>query len=117
MSALKMGRAPVVLAEHKNHARLFAERLGCFTCNVLLLTSGLGCVGAVKSQSVSRQFPGPGNGFRPQPAAISARDSTTRRRAARCRCNAVEGFMMSYIKTCPGWGLPYLKPMPGSAFV
>ncbi len=42
MSALESGRSPIVLTERKSHARQFAERLGPFTRNVLLLTGGMG---------------------------------------------------------------------------
>ena len=42
MSALESGRSPIVLTERKGHARQFAERLGPFTRNVLLLTGGMG---------------------------------------------------------------------------
>ena len=42
MSALELGRSPIVLTERKSHARQLAERLGRFTRNVLLLTGGMG---------------------------------------------------------------------------
>lgn len=42
VSALKMGRSPIVLTERKSHARLLAEKLGRIANNVLLLTGGMG---------------------------------------------------------------------------
>ena len=42
LTALEAGRSPVVLTERKDHAQRFAERLGRFARNVILLRGGMG---------------------------------------------------------------------------
>ncbi len=42
LTALEAGRSPILLTERKEHARYFAERLGSFARNVLLLQGGMG---------------------------------------------------------------------------
>lgn len=42
ISALELGRSPIVLSERKDHARQLAEKLSRFAHNVLLLTGGMG---------------------------------------------------------------------------
>ena len=42
LQALEAGRSPILLTERKDHAEHFAERLGRFAHNVLLLRGGMG---------------------------------------------------------------------------
>ena len=42
LTALEAGRSPVVLTERKDHANHFAEKLGRFARNVILLRGGMG---------------------------------------------------------------------------
>ena len=42
LTALEAGRSPIVLTERKDHAIQFAERLGRFARNVILLRGGMG---------------------------------------------------------------------------
>ena len=42
LQALESGRSPILLTERKDHAEHFAERLGRFVHNVLLLRGGMG---------------------------------------------------------------------------
>ena len=42
LTALEAGRSPIILTERKDHADRFAERLGRFARNVILLRGGMG---------------------------------------------------------------------------
>ena len=42
LTALEAGRSPILLTERKDHADRFAERLGRFASNVILLRGGMG---------------------------------------------------------------------------
>ena len=42
LQALEAGRSPILLTERKDHAQYFADRLGRFARNVLLLRGGMG---------------------------------------------------------------------------
>ena len=42
LTALEAGKSPILLTERKDHASQFAERLGRFARNVILLRGGMG---------------------------------------------------------------------------